>query len=340
MFTWAIIAIEAVSAVALIFLVLLHSGRGGGISDLMGGSIGRRGDRFDGRGAQPRPHHDRRRAGLHLRHAGARPAPAVAQMPSRRRWRARCSWPWRRWRPLRPGRASPAPPASAPTRTPRTLVLVAARTLQRLLGTSRSQGRRRPPTRCSTSRSPRPSSPTQTARWSAKDGPIASAELTSLSPETVRYTHRAQPVLERRRGLHRRRTSWRGGSARGRWRASPVTGTERSSRSASSANGLTVTAVFATALRRLGPPLSRHGRGRRARRLRAVQPPRAPVARPLRRLERDAESRGAGDEPELAARSEPLRSRRHHRRAALSAERREPYARLHPGRQPRRPWSP
>lgn len=40
MFTWAIIAIETVTAVALIFLVLLHSGRGGGISDLMGGSIG------------------------------------------------------------------------------------------------------------------------------------------------------------------------------------------------------------------------------------------------------------------------------------------------------------
>ncbi|HEV2428004.1 MAG TPA: preprotein translocase subunit SecG [Acidimicrobiales bacterium] len=40
MFTWTFIAIEAVSAVALIFLVLLHSGRGGGISDLMGGSLG------------------------------------------------------------------------------------------------------------------------------------------------------------------------------------------------------------------------------------------------------------------------------------------------------------
>ena len=35
-----ILAIEAISAVALIFLVLLHSGRGGGISDLMGGSVG------------------------------------------------------------------------------------------------------------------------------------------------------------------------------------------------------------------------------------------------------------------------------------------------------------
>ncbi|MEI8268773.1 MAG: preprotein translocase subunit SecG [Acidimicrobiaceae bacterium] len=40
MLTWLIVAIEAVSAIALIFLVLLHSGRGGGISDLMGGSVG------------------------------------------------------------------------------------------------------------------------------------------------------------------------------------------------------------------------------------------------------------------------------------------------------------
>ena len=39
MFTWAFIVIEAVSAIALIFLVLLHSGLGGGISDLMGGSV-------------------------------------------------------------------------------------------------------------------------------------------------------------------------------------------------------------------------------------------------------------------------------------------------------------
>jgi preprotein translocase subunit SecG len=39
MLTGVIIGVEAVVAVALIFLVLLHSGRGGGISDLMGGSI-------------------------------------------------------------------------------------------------------------------------------------------------------------------------------------------------------------------------------------------------------------------------------------------------------------
>jgi len=39
-FTWVIIGVEAATAVALVFLVLLHSGRGGGISDLMGGSLG------------------------------------------------------------------------------------------------------------------------------------------------------------------------------------------------------------------------------------------------------------------------------------------------------------
>ncbi|MDE3083551.1 MAG: preprotein translocase subunit SecG [Acidobacteriota bacterium] len=32
--------IEAISAVGLVFLVLLHSGRGGGISEMMGGTIG------------------------------------------------------------------------------------------------------------------------------------------------------------------------------------------------------------------------------------------------------------------------------------------------------------
>lgn len=39
MFTWLFIGIGAISAIALVFLVLLHSGRGGGISDLMGGSV-------------------------------------------------------------------------------------------------------------------------------------------------------------------------------------------------------------------------------------------------------------------------------------------------------------
>ncbi len=39
MLTWIVVAIEAVSVVALIFLVLLHSGRGGGISAMMGGAF-------------------------------------------------------------------------------------------------------------------------------------------------------------------------------------------------------------------------------------------------------------------------------------------------------------
>jgi preprotein translocase subunit SecG len=39
-FTWTFIIIEVLASVGLIFLVLLHSGRGGGISDLLGGSMG------------------------------------------------------------------------------------------------------------------------------------------------------------------------------------------------------------------------------------------------------------------------------------------------------------
>ena len=40
MFTWTFVTIESLAAVGLVFLVLLHSGRGGGISDLLGGSMG------------------------------------------------------------------------------------------------------------------------------------------------------------------------------------------------------------------------------------------------------------------------------------------------------------
>jgi preprotein translocase subunit SecG len=40
MLTWIVIAVEALSVVALVFLVLLHSGRGGGISEMMGGQMG------------------------------------------------------------------------------------------------------------------------------------------------------------------------------------------------------------------------------------------------------------------------------------------------------------
>jgi preprotein translocase subunit SecG len=38
--TWVYIIIETVSALGLIFLILMHSGKGGGLSDMFGGSVG------------------------------------------------------------------------------------------------------------------------------------------------------------------------------------------------------------------------------------------------------------------------------------------------------------
>ena len=40
MLTWLYIIIEVLSAVGLIFLILMHSGKGGGLSDMFGGSVG------------------------------------------------------------------------------------------------------------------------------------------------------------------------------------------------------------------------------------------------------------------------------------------------------------
>lgn len=40
MLTWAYIIIEVLSAVGLVFLILMHSGKGGGLSDMFGGSVG------------------------------------------------------------------------------------------------------------------------------------------------------------------------------------------------------------------------------------------------------------------------------------------------------------
>ena len=37
---WLVLAIHTVVSLALIFLVLLHSGRGGGLSDMFGGGLG------------------------------------------------------------------------------------------------------------------------------------------------------------------------------------------------------------------------------------------------------------------------------------------------------------
>ena len=38
--TWIYIAIEVAAALGLIFLILMHSGKGGGLSDMFGGSMG------------------------------------------------------------------------------------------------------------------------------------------------------------------------------------------------------------------------------------------------------------------------------------------------------------
>jgi preprotein translocase subunit SecG len=38
--TWVYVVIEVLSALGLIFLILMHSGKGGGLSDMFGGSVG------------------------------------------------------------------------------------------------------------------------------------------------------------------------------------------------------------------------------------------------------------------------------------------------------------
>ena len=73
---WFLLPFWFVSTFGLIFLVLLHSGRGGGLSDLMGGGGGRlRGGRLHRDGEEPRPADDRRRAGLRVLDRRAQPVP-------------------------------------------------------------------------------------------------------------------------------------------------------------------------------------------------------------------------------------------------------------------------
>ncbi len=38
--TWFYVVIEVICGFALIFLILMHSGRGGGLSDMFGGGVG------------------------------------------------------------------------------------------------------------------------------------------------------------------------------------------------------------------------------------------------------------------------------------------------------------
>ncbi len=40
MFTAILVAIEVISAAGMILLILMHSGKGGGLSDMFGGSVG------------------------------------------------------------------------------------------------------------------------------------------------------------------------------------------------------------------------------------------------------------------------------------------------------------
>ena len=52
-----VIVLDVLSALFLIVTILLHSGRGSGLSDMFGG--GEQPLRRDGHGAHPRPHHGR-----------------------------------------------------------------------------------------------------------------------------------------------------------------------------------------------------------------------------------------------------------------------------------------
>lgn len=40
MLTTAVLIIDVLAALGLVFLILLHSGKGGGLSDMFGGSVG------------------------------------------------------------------------------------------------------------------------------------------------------------------------------------------------------------------------------------------------------------------------------------------------------------
>ena len=40
MFTAGLVILEVISALGLVLLILLHSGKGGGLSDMLGGSVG------------------------------------------------------------------------------------------------------------------------------------------------------------------------------------------------------------------------------------------------------------------------------------------------------------
>ena len=75
-----------VSNLFLILLILLHKGKGGGLSDMFGGGVSSSPRWFDGRRAQPRPLHHRPGHHLvrhHRRPRAARPVPGLTSRPGR-----------------------------------------------------------------------------------------------------------------------------------------------------------------------------------------------------------------------------------------------------------------
>jgi hypothetical protein len=213
MFTWTFVTIESrrpwadfLGPVAL-GTRWRHLGPHGWIDGCRGGRIDR------GR-AQPRPHHDRRRADLHLRHADARPAFAVVEMILRGS-SLRLRWRFRTRRP----QCSSRSPWLAPRQSPSTNDNNKTSTIS-LPGpfngcTYFDPGRHAHARRRSWTSSSLGLPHDQRREPLGEGGPIASAELTSLKPETVVYT-----ITPNRNGAtanpSTRATWWPGGSTRAR----------------------------------------------------------------------------------------------------------------------------
>ena len=76
--TAIVIGIHLIVSLLLIGLVLLHSGKGGGLSDMFGGSVGATALGLGRRRAQPRPHHRGGRPHLRLHHHRPRLPPRLS----------------------------------------------------------------------------------------------------------------------------------------------------------------------------------------------------------------------------------------------------------------------
>ncbi len=95
MLTAIIVVLQVLSSLALIFLILMHSGKGGGLSDMFGGSVGSAGGRFDGGREEPGPDHRHRGRDLRVHQSDPDPASAVSPTgaePVERRQRIASLW--------------------------------------------------------------------------------------------------------------------------------------------------------------------------------------------------------------------------------------------------------